>query len=93
MWLQLLSDESSFNQFKLLTFDLSQFMRLDTAAVKALNLLPDPNEGKTAFEFLECSISPKIFRPEAECRRILSSKMKHISKATALSSLVQMCIF
>ncbi|KAJ3389328.1 MutS-like protein [Entophlyctis sp. JEL0112] len=44
-YLQLLSDESNFGQYQLVTYDLSQFMRLDSAAIKALNLMPSGTEG------------------------------------------------
>ena len=42
---QFLADETNFGQFHLSTFDLTQFMKLDAAAVRALNLLPNPLDG------------------------------------------------
>ena len=42
-YLSLLSDEGNFGAYRLKQHDLSQYMRLDASAIKALNLMPDPN--------------------------------------------------
>lgn len=40
----LLSDIRMHNMYRLHTHDLSQYMKLDASALKALNLMPAPNE-------------------------------------------------
>ncbi|ODA75993.1 hypothetical protein RJ55_08275 [Drechmeria coniospora] len=44
-YLGLLQDASNFGQYRLYQHDLAQFMRLDAAALKALNLMPGPRDG------------------------------------------------
>lgn len=44
-YLGVLQDSASFGQFQLYQHDLSQFMKLDSAALKALNLMPGPRDG------------------------------------------------
>ncbi|KAI0475448.1 DNA mismatch repair protein msh-2 [Xylariaceae sp. FL0804] len=44
-YLSVLQDPSNFGHYQLYQHDLSQFMKLDAAALKALNLMPGPRDG------------------------------------------------
>ncbi|EJT99314.1 DNA mismatch repair protein [Dacryopinax primogenitus] len=44
-YLSLLMDESNYGQYTLRHHDLSQYMRLDASALRALNLMPGPQDG------------------------------------------------
>ena len=44
-YLGLMSAQDNFGQYQLYQHDLSQYMKLDAAALKALNLMPGPRDG------------------------------------------------
>ncbi|CAG8649861.1 11798_t:CDS:10, partial [Acaulospora morrowiae] len=44
-YLSLMIDESNFGHYTLRNHDLSQYMRLDSSALRALNLMPSPQDG------------------------------------------------
>ena len=44
-YLGVLADPSNFGQYQLYQHDLSQYMKLDASALKALNLMPGPRDG------------------------------------------------
>ncbi|KZO98513.1 putative DNA mismatch repair protein MSH2 [Calocera viscosa TUFC12733] len=44
-YLSILMDESNYGQYTLRHHDLSQYMRLDASALRALNLMPGPQDG------------------------------------------------
>jgi len=53
-YLELLSDETNHHHFNVTRFDLATHMRLDAAAVRALNLMPSPNDRIQMLRIVHC---------------------------------------
>jgi len=47
-YLSLMTDDTNFGQYSLRHHDLSQYMKLDASALRALNLMPDPLQDRGA---------------------------------------------
>lgn len=72
-YLDLSGNESNFNQFKLSTFDIHRYVRLDSAAISALNLFPIPNK-QTSKHTSVLGVLDKCCTPQGH--RLLSQWLK-----------------
>ena len=66
-YLDLLSDDSHCGGFKMQPYALKNFMRLDTAVVRALNLLPQPSESQNR--------SSTVFGLLNQCKTAMGSRL------------------
>lgn len=75
-YLRLLEDESNFGKFALRTYDLSEYLRLDHAALKALSLFPEA-QGGSALANKHASLYGLLNRCKtAQGNRMLSQWLK-----------------
>eukprot|EP00743_Colponemidia_sp_Colp-15_P004157 GILK01004486.1.p1 GENE.GILK01004486.1~~GILK01004486.1.p1 ORF type:complete len:812 (-),score=171.25 GILK01004486.1:123-2225(-) len=63
----LLADETNFGQFQLVVHNLTQFMRLDAAAVKALSLLPSSGDRNRS--------SSSLYGLLNKCKTVIGSRL------------------
>jgi len=66
-YLMLSSDSSNYGQYKLYQHDLSQYMKLDASALKALNLMPGPRDGGNK--------NMSLFGLLNQCKTILGTRL------------------
>lgn len=81
-----MSDETAFGKYSLKHHDLSQYMRLDASALRALNLMPNPQDGAKSMSLFGLLNKCKT----AQGSRLLGQWLKqplldiqHIRKASA----------
>lgn len=68
-YLDLLADDTNFGRFSLRRIDLDRYMRLDSAAVRALNLVPLPGDGNKSFS---------LFGLLNQCRTAMGARLLQV---------------
>ncbi|WFD43594.1 MSH2 protein [Malassezia psittaci] len=71
-YLNLLSDETNFGQFALVSHNLSEYLRLDHAALRALSLLPEQNAGSSS-----ANRNSSVFGLLNRCKTAQGTRMLH----------------